>query len=336
MTRPWRSIHFLTVLSLPVVLVLLASPATLASAAPSPQAQQRGGQPAQQRGGQPSAASERWVQNFEITEQWSGPDEGAESFGLLRKFSYLRLERADGGRYYVFNPRTSGFAYVDAAVLGPSDAPPADYLEPYKVLATLDLPARLIGKAELYADPVQDDAVWLRTGGHNTPVKVEAKVTGDGGDWYRLSSGEFVSGNSLRLPPSTPARYRGKWIDADLNDPVVVTAYEGDRPVYSTLAIKGTARWPTPVGNFTISRRVFNETMSSEGLGIPRNAPGGYYVKDVLFTQYFTGDGAALHYNYWSGNWGYAGSHGCLGMNYEDSHWFWNWVDIGTPISVHY
>src|SRR5688572_21770888 len=77
MTRPWRSIHFLTVLSLPIFLLVLASPAALASAAPSPQAQQRGGQPVQQRGGQPSAAPERWVQNFENTEQWSGPDEGA-------------------------------------------------------------------------------------------------------------------------------------------------------------------------------------------------------------------------------------------------------------------
>src|SRR5207237_986738 len=30
-------------------------------------------------------------------------------------------------------------------------------------------------------------------------------------------------------------------------------------------------------------------------------------------------DGASIHYNYWSGNWGYAASHGCLGLTYADS-----------------
>ena len=67
-------------------------------------------------------------------------------------------------------------------------------------------------------------------------------------------------------------------------------------------------------GVFTILRRVANETMNSDTIGIPRFGPGGYYLTNVLFTQYFTGDGASLHYNYWSGNWGYAGSHGCLGL----------------------
>jgi hypothetical protein len=322
-------------LSLPTAVALLAFATAPASAAPSQQAKKQEApkpKPAEAR----EAEAERWVQNFEVTEQWSGPDEGAISFGLLRKFSYLRLEGSAGDRYYVFNPRSGGFTYVDASILGPSGAPPEDYLAPLKVLATLNQPARLVGKAEIYAEPVADDAVWLRTAGHNTPVQVEARVAGDGAEWYRLDSGEFVSGDSLRLPPPVPARYPGKWIEADLNDPVIVTAYEGERPVYSALAIKGTATWPTPVGTFTISRRVYNETMNSETIGIPRSAPGGYYLKDVLFTQYFTGDGSSIHYNYWSGNFGYSGSHGCLGMNYADANWFWSWIDLGTPIVIHY
>ena len=64
-----------------------------------------------------------------------------------------------------------------------------------------------------------------------------------------------------------------------------MTAYEGDKPVASALAIRGVSAWRTPVGTFRIMRRVPNETMSSEGLGIPRNAPGGYYVQNVLFTR---------------------------------------------------
>jgi lipoprotein-anchoring transpeptidase ErfK/SrfK len=167
-------------------------------------------------------------------------------------------------------------------------------------------------------------------------VVVDAQVKGDGNPWYRLDTGEYVSGDQIRLPGTPAASFSGKWIDANLNDPTVVTAYEGDRPVASTLAIRGVAAWQTPVGTYRIWRRVANETMSSDGLGIPRNAPGGYYVENVLFTQYFSPDGAALHYNYWSSMWGYPGSHGCLGMNYDDAAWFWNWAEVGTPVVVHY
>ena len=91
----------------------------------------------------------------------------------------------------------------------------------------------------------------------------------------------------------------------------------------------------TPTGVFRILRRVANETMDSATLGIPRTSPNGYYLKDVLYTQYFTGDGAALHYNYWRSNWGYAGSHGCLGMNFDDSKFFWDFAGVGTVVYVH-
>jgi lipoprotein-anchoring transpeptidase ErfK/SrfK len=76
--------------------------------------------------------------------------------------------------------------------------------------------------------------------------------------------------------------------------------------------------------------------MNSDTIGIPRFGPGGYYLTGVLFTQYFTSDGASIHYNYWSANWGYAASHGCLGLTYADSSFLWGWAGIGTPISIHY
>ena len=312
---------------------LLSWPPSLASAAPSATAAQQASPPA----APPPATGELWVQNHVVTELWSGSNEGAVMFGWLRKFSYLRVERWEGNRLYVFNPRSNNFAFIDATAVGPSGAPPPDYLEPIKVLAQVNVPARLLGKADIYAEPAADEAVWLRNGWHNSPVVVEAQVKGDGSTaWYRLDSGGFVSGDQVRLPGAPAGSFAGKWIDADLSDPTLVTAYEGSRPVASAMAIRGVAAWQTPVGSFRIWRRVANETMSSEGLGIPRNAPGGYYVQNVLFTQYFSADGAAIHYNYWSSNWGYPGSHGCLGMTYDDSLWFWSWAEIGTPILLHY
>jgi len=112
--------------------------------------------------------------------------------------------------------------------------------------------------------------------------------------------------------------------------------YRNGIPIGATTVSTGRRGHETPTGVFTIMRRVANETMNSDTIGIPRFGPGGYYLTNVLFTQYFTGDGASLHYNYWSSMWGYAGSHGCLGLTYNDSAWLWGWAHIGTPVVIHY
>ena len=128
----------------------------------------------------------------------------------------------------------------------------------------------------------------------------------------------------MRLPDSAAPR-AGRWIDVSLAPPAIVTAYEAGKPIYSALALTGIGGWETPPGSYFIQRRVANERMRGPG----------WDVSNVLFTQYFTGAGHAIHYNYWSSNFGYAGSRGCLGMNYDDSLWFWNWATIGTPIRIH-
>jgi lipoprotein-anchoring transpeptidase ErfK/SrfK len=78
--------------------------------------------------------------------------------------------------------------------------------------------------------------------------------------------------------------------------------------------------------------------MDSETIGIPRDAPGGYYVTDVLYTQYFTNEGHALHYNYWvdpAAFGSFPTSHGCIGLTLDDAKYFWDFASIGTPIVIH-
>ena len=118
----------------------------------------------------------------------------------------------------------------------------------------------------------------------------------------------------------------GRWIDVRLSEPTLVRAFEGNRIVYEAYAVRGTRGWETPTGTFYIQRRVANERMIGPG----------YDVSGVLFTQYFTELGHSIHYNYWSGNFGGAGSHGCLGMGYGDSLFFWEWATVGTPIVIHW
>ena len=140
------------------------------------------------------------------------------------------------------------------------------------------------------------------------------------------SQGVFLGDN--------PEAFTGRWLSAVLLPKTTVVAYEGDTPVRTMYAIRGIPQYPTPTGVMSIVRRVPNETMDSLTVGIPHSSPFGYYVTNVLYTQYFTPDGASFHDNYWSSNFGGVGSHGCLGLSLADSKWLWDWASIGTPVIV--
>ncbi|MGE3271256.1 MAG: L,D-transpeptidase [Chloroflexota bacterium] len=271
-------------------------------------------------------AEEQWVQTWQPADLWSNTNQTAISFGKVRPFTYLRVHgEAENGRFYVYNPRTQGFAYVDAGLVGPSTAPPASYLNGPAVLDTINLPARVSGTASLYREPVPDELAWAQDLGHNDIVLVKDLVESDDGTrWYRLQDGTFALEDQIRLPSRITAP-AGKWIDVSLSSPTIVTAYEDGAAQYSAMAIHGIGGWETPYGTYRVMSRVANERMRGPG----------WDVSNVLFTQYFTGSGHSIHYNYWSSNWGYAGSHGCLGMNYDDSLWFWNWATLGTPVDIH-
>jgi lipoprotein-anchoring transpeptidase ErfK/SrfK len=92
------------------------------------------------------------------------------------------------------------------------------------------------------------------------------------------------------------------------------------------------AGWETPPGFYTILARVPNETMESGSIG----ADHFYKLEDVLFTQYFTNFGHAIHFAWWRTpeTIGRPGSHGCLNLLLDDSQFFWEWADIGTPVLV--
>jgi lipoprotein-anchoring transpeptidase ErfK/SrfK len=140
----------------------------------------------------------------------------------------------------------------------------------------------------------------------------------------------------LRTLAAGEGEGRGKWLEADLMEPAMLTAFDDGAPVWATLAIKGTVLNRTPLGDYQVVTQVLNETMDSGTLHppIPHNAPGGYYLKNVLWTQYYKWTGETIHYNYWSSNWGYAGSHGCLGLGYHEAKWAWDFADIGTPVRI--
>lgn len=132
---------------------------------------------------------------------------------------------------------------------------------------------------------------------------------------------------------SLPAGER--WVLVDLSDQTTVL-YAGDTPVHTALVTTGKAGWETPVGTFTIGYRVENETMTSAALGIPADVES-YELTDVLYTQYFTNEGHALHLNYWRPESVFgaeATSHGCVGMRLGDAEILWRALGVGSRVVI--
>jgi lipoprotein-anchoring transpeptidase ErfK/SrfK len=129
-----------------------------------------------------------------------------------------------------------------------------------------------------------------------------------------------------------------RWIAINLST-LTASAMQGNRVLYSAPVVAGRQGARTPTGTFTIQRRVLNETMSSATIGIPVNSASGYYYPDVLFTQYFTNVGHAIHYTYWLPGSAFGNrytSRGCVGMRYHDAQFFWNFATVGTPVSIYW
>jgi len=277
----------------------------------------------------------------------SQPDDNAEQFSSLRANAPLQILGYAGDWAYVYNPRGKGTAYVKSDQLGPGD-PPSSYVDkdPPPLDESLDRTGRVDQDVALSFYPTDDPAAAYSQLGAGSSVTIAGSVTGDDDQkWYQTSDGDFLPASAVEFPsaPAAPAvaaaptrTYAGHWVDVDLTQPARMVAYNGSTPVRSMLTIIGRGPLATPAGTFSIIRRVANETMDSATVGIPRNSPGGYYLTNVLYTQYFLPGGQSIHYNYWSSNFGYPGSHGCLGLSYADAAFMWGFATIGTPVSIHY
>jgi L,D-transpeptidase catalytic domain len=298
-----------------------------------------------------------WIANHTET-RLVGAD-GQPIVGLPR-WTRMRIVREyPNGLIDVWVPRFDVYGRVPATAIGPVPMPsPADLSAekldgPPPYAGGIGLPGRVNGGGNLRTWPVVGNNL-LRTLGHNAPVRVLDSVLGDDGDeWFRVNGLDpktyepanlgYLHNSVVRLPrlrytpiAADQTDTSGRHFEADLKSPAMLTAFEDGGPIWSTLTLKGTVTKSTPTGFHKVLWRVANETMTSERVypPIPRDAPGGYYLTGVLWTQYFTSDGASIHYNYWSSNWGYAGSHGCLGIPYNEARFAWDWAQVGTPVLV--
>jgi lipoprotein-anchoring transpeptidase ErfK/SrfK len=141
------------------------------------------------------------------------------------------------------------------------------------------------------------------------------------------------------VPPPNPPAIPGpevageRWIDISIANQTA-SAMIGNTVLYTALVTTGKDGWNTPTGTGQILYRVENETMTSAAIG----AEEFYHLEDVLYTQYFTNQGHALHLNYWREDWYFGripSSHGCVGMRLADAEFFWRFANVGTRIVIH-
>ena len=131
------------------------------------------------------------------------------------------------------------------------------------------------------------------------------------------------TGSGSGSAPAPKPASAGRWIDVNVRTQRV-TAYEGNRAVYSVPASTGIARYPTVLGRF----RVYVKLRSTRVTG------PGYDLPSVPYTMYYY-KGYAVHGAYWHNNFGRPMSHGCVNLRPSDAKWFFNFASVGTPVVVH-
>ncbi|MGI9148036.1 MAG: L,D-transpeptidase family protein [Chloroflexota bacterium] len=284
-----------------------------------------------------AAASVVWVRTSGADVSLrTGPDVSAERLALVRAGTVLRVLQTLGAWKQVYDPRADVTGYVHADLVESASAPAKfAYLPEVPIEAEFSTVMIATSDVPLYFFPSADPLAQATTVDASDREAIVGTVTGDdGATWFKTQDGYYLPHDDL-FNGSAPYSFGGRWLDVSLSGAAHVVAYDEEAAVRSFYAIKGTPTFPTPFGTWSIVRRVANETMDSTTVGIPRNGPGGYYLKNVLYTQYFRGTGESLHYNWWSSAWGLPGSHGCLGLSLSDSRWLWDWAAIGTPVSIH-
>jgi lipoprotein-anchoring transpeptidase ErfK/SrfK len=166
------------------------------------------------------------------------------------------------------------------------------------------------------------------------PVFDEAESTS--GKLFRVGDQAWLRDTDVRRPmlaappPEVDVDAGERWIDVDLATQTLI-AYEGRKPVFTTLVStgKGSKGSPTatPAGTF----RVWVKLLSSDMDNLEdENASRYYRMETVPFVQYFS-KGVGLHGAFWHRSFGQVRSHGCVNLAPLDAQRLFWWTSPRLP-----
>ncbi len=159
---------------------------------------------------------------------------------------------------------------------------------------------------------------WLRY-----PDRVE-------GDWYIQDfAGRVVSADGAELLTSNTPKTT-KRIVVDLSEHMIY-AYDGNENFLTTKMASGVDATPTPTGTFTIYKKMPSRYMQGPLPGVndePFDLPG------TPWNMYFTQGGAVIHGAYWHNFYGTEQSSGCINLPPELAKILYDWVPLGTTVTI--
>jgi hypothetical protein len=152
--------------------------------------------------------------------------------------------------------------------------------------------------------------------------------------WNLVGPGEWVDSREVARvdPHTTPPKgvAASRWIEVNLYEQTL-SVYENNRLVFATPVSTGIDPFWTRPGIFQIYVKKPTETMSG---ATTADRSDYYYLQDVPWTMYFD-ENRALHGAYWHNGFGYARSHGCVNLSVGDSHWLYDWANVGDTVYVY-
>jgi hypothetical protein len=164
-------------------------------------------------------------------------------------------------------------------------------------------------------------------------VQIYDKVEVGAITWYMIGLGRWVENRYIRVVDAQASAPTGvdnnRWIEVNLLQQTL-TVYDQGKLVFATLIATGVAPYYTQPGLFKITEKKPLETMTG---AFETGKLDYYFLQDVPWTMYFD-QKRALHGAYWRAMFGFPQSHGCVNISVGDSHWLYDWANVGDWVYV--
>ena len=152
-------------------------------------------------------------------------------------------------------------------------------------------------------------------------------------EWNLVAPDEWIDGRYIGKvtpnPTPPPGVENGRWIVVNLFEQTLAV-YDQNKLVYATLIATGMDPFFTKPGLFQIQKKLDSTLMSGS---FEADRSDFYYLEDVPWTMYYD-HARALHGAYWRTAFGFPQSHGCVNLSPADSHWLFDWANVGDWVYV--
>jgi len=155
---------------------------------------------------------------------------------------------------------------------------------------------------------------------------------------FHLKKSFYVPSHNMRLVPndeltllSPDVLAEEKSIIVDLSAQLV-TAFEGEKLVFSQRCSSGAKGTETPKGEFHTYHKGPSVHMTNQGDAIE----GIYDLPGVPWVAFFTGNGDGFHGTYWHNDYGRPRSHGCVNLPSDAAKFLYRWTKPHVPPDADY